>query len=139
MQCTKCRLKIVSSRDLAYCEAVVELPCIVDNRSASYQLVNLPNQVDDIYMFHKLKVHNSHNSATHFGLRIHCCTKCGHYGQPAGKNIGLAQPCLVPTRQGRLALRNILRGKWPAYIGKSVQNKVPPIPKEVMDKVLYDQ
>ena len=127
------------SGNLAFTEAVLELPCIHNNRSASYQLVNLPKEEDDILLFHKLKVHNSYNVATHFGLEVHFCTKCGHYGQPAGKSIGLAQPCAAPSRQGRLALRSILKGKWPTYVGKNAKDKVPVVPRNVMDAILYDQ
>ena len=138
MQCTKCRLQLDISRNIAYCEAVLELPCIVDNNSASYQLVNLPKAVDDAYLFHKLLVHNSHSAAAHFGLKIKFCTRCGCYGQPAGKSVGLARPCVAPTRQGRQALNNVLRGKWPAYIGKDIVDKVPKILSAIMDKILLE-
>ena len=42
------------------------------------------------------------------------------------------------TRQGSQALRNILRGKWPTYIGSKVANRVPKVPKDVMDRILCD-
>ena len=60
------------------------------------------------------------------------------YGQPAGKSVGLVRHCVAPTRQGRQALNNILRGKWPAYIGKNIVDKVPKIPSGVMDKILLE-
>ena len=101
-------------------------------------MVNLPKAVDDFYLFHKLRVHDSHSAATHFGLRINFCTRCGCYGQPTGKSVGLARDCLAPTRQGRQALNNILRGKWPAYIGTNIVNKVPAIPSAIMNNTLID-
>ena len=133
-QCCKCKLRLDMSRNLAFLEAVLELNCITSNKSVSYQLVHLPREEDeDIFLFHRLKVHRSHKVATHFGLRIHFCTRCGSYGQPSGKSVGLAKTCVAPTRQGRQALNNILKGKWPAYIGKDVLERVPKLPKDLMD------
>ena len=80
-------------------------------------------------------MHKSHKVATHFGLKIHFCTRCGSYGQPSGKSVGLAKTCVAPTRQGRQALNNIVKGKWPAYISKSVV-KVPKLPIDLMDRIL---
>ena len=126
------------SRNLAFLEAVLELKCITSNNSVSYQLVNLPREDDDIFMFHRLKVHSSHTVATHFGLQVHFCTRCGCYVQPSGKSVGLARQCVAPTGQGRQALNNILRGKWPAYIGKDIVNKVPKILSAILNKILID-
>ncbi len=135
-QCCKCKLRLDTSRNLAFLEAVLELKCITSNNSVSYQLVNLPREDDDIFMFHRLKVHSSHKVATHFGLQVHFCTRCGCYGQPSGKSVGLARNCVAPTRQGRQALNNILKGKWPAYIGKDVANKVPKLPRQLITRIL---
>ena len=131
-------MTIDCSRNVAYIEAVLELACITSNRSVSYQLVNLPQEQAEFYLFHKLRVHNSHSAATDFGLGIHFCTRCGCYGQPSGKSVGLVRQCVAPTRQGRQARHNILRGKWPAYIGKDIVNKVPRIPNAIMNKILID-
>ncbi len=81
-RCCKCKLKLDMSRNLAFLEAVLELRCITSNNSVSYQLVNLPREDDEIFLFHRLKVHSSHKVATHFGLQVHFCTRCGCYGQP---------------------------------------------------------
>ena len=135
-QCCKCKLRLDMSRNLAFLEAVLELNCITSNKSVSYQLVHLPRQEDeDIFLFHRLKVHRSHKVATHFGLRIHFSIRCGSYGQPSSKSVGLAKTCVAPTRQGRQALNNIVKGKWPAYISKSVV-KVPKLPVDLMDRIL---
>ena len=136
--CVKCKLKIDCSRNIAYIEAVLELTCITSNESISYELVSLPQEQEDFYLFHKLRVHNSHSAATQFWLCIHFCIRCGCYGQPSGKSVGLARQCVAPTRQGKQALNNIFRGKWPAYIGKDVVNKVPENPSAIMDKILID-
>ena len=101
--------------------------------------MNLPREDDEFFLFHRLKVHCSHKVATHFGLKIHFCTRCGCYGQPSGKSIGLARHCVAPTRQGSQALRNILKGKWPAYIGKDVARRVPKLPKDVVTRILNVQ
>ena len=47
----------------------------------------------------------------------------------------MAKTCVAPTKQGRQALNNIVKGKWPAYIGKSV-DKVPKLPTEVISRIL---
>ncbi len=84
-ECCRCKLRLDMSRNLAYLEAVLELNCITSNKSVSYQLVNLPREDDEIFLFHRLKVHCSHKVATHFGLKVHVCTRCGCYSQPSGK------------------------------------------------------
>ena len=137
-QCVKCKLRVGVSRSLAFIQAVLELACITSNRSVSYQLVNLPKE-ENVYLFHRLRVHSSHRVAIHFGLKVHFCTRCGHYGQPSGRSVGLAHPCSAPSRQGSQALRNIIRGKWPSYVGKDARNKVPKIPRNIMDQVLHNQ
>ena len=83
-------------------------------------------------LLHRLKIHCSHKVATHFGLKIHFCIRCGCYGQPSGKSIGLAKHC------GRAArpLETFFLGKWPVYIGKDVANRVPKLPKEVITRIL---
>ena len=124
------------SRNSAFLEAVLELNCVTSNTSVSYQLVNLPREEDDIFLFHRLKVHSSHKVATHFGLKIHFCVRCGCYGQPSGKSIGLAKSCVAPSRQGKQALNNIFKGKWPAYISKSIVDKVPKLPSDVITRIL---
>ena len=134
----KRKLQVDCIRNLAYIEAVLELACITSHRSVSYELVNMPQEEEVCDLFHKLRVHNSHKAATHFGLNIYFCTRCGHYGQPSRKSIGLARHCVAPTRQGSQALRNILRGKWPTYIGSKVANRVPKIPSNMMDDILID-
>ena len=134
-QCCKCKLRLDMSRKLAYLEAVIELKCTTSNKSVSYQLVNLPREDDEIFLFHRLKVHWSHKVATHFGLKVHFCIRCGCYGRPSGRSIDLARQCVAPTRQGRQALNNILKGKWPAYIGKDVLNKLPKIRSDIVTRI----
>ena len=71
-----------------------------------------------------------------FVLKIHFFSMCECYGQPSGKSVGLARHCVAPTRQGSQAVRNIIKGKWPAYIGKDVANKVPQLPRDVVTRIL---
>ena len=78
-------------------------------------------------MFHNLKVHSSHKVASHFGLKLHFCTKCGYYGPPGGKSPGLKLPCRSPTRHGQQALRKILRGVWPTHEAKRRRRDFQPV------------
>ena len=56
--------------------------------------------------------------ATHLKLRVHFCTRCGHFGPPGGKSPGLRIKCKPPSKTGKQALRNIRKGRWPTYKGK---------------------
>ena len=42
---------------------------------------------------------------------------------PSGKSPGLRVPCKAPTRQGKHAIRNIRRCKWPTYVGKTLASR----------------
>ncbi len=68
-------------------------------------------------------MHSSHSVATHFSVKVHFCIRCGHQGPPGGKSPGLRVPCNTPTRNGKQALRNIRRNKWPSYKGKKGKPK----------------
>ena len=96
------------------------MKCMGSVKGASITLTFLPREENDVYFFHRLRVHTSHKVGSHFGLKLHFCTRCGHYGPPGGKSPGLFQPCKPPSRQGQQALRNILKGKWPTYEARPV-------------------
>ena len=80
---------------------------------------HVPKVGSDWWLFHGLQVHCSHTIASHFNLKVHFCTRCGHYGPPGGKSPGLKSRCKPPSKTGKQALRNIRKGRWPAYRGKA--------------------
>lgn len=122
-RCVRCRLQVDMRKNLPYLEAVLHMRCS-GTKFTGLELVQPPKMDEGIFLFHRLRVHSSHRMATHFGLQIHFCTRCGFYGQPAGKVVGLRDPCSPPTRAGIQALRNILKGNWPTGIGNKQCRKL---------------
>ena len=112
-RCVSCGLLCVDCRkSIAYLEACLHLPCLgATNSGADFKLQHFFREGGgDNYLFHGLRVHCSHVIATHFKLRVHFCTRCGHFGPPGGKSPGLRIQCKPPSKTGRQALRNIRKG-----------------------------
>ena len=69
------------------------------------------------YMFHGLRVHDSHPMATYHTFGVHFCTFCGADGKD--KSFILAKFCpRVPTRFGRSVLARIVMGLSPHHPSK---------------------
>ena len=117
--CTLCGLRVNFSKNLAYLECILNMRCFGRLNRDSLTLHSLPksnHRLDpedtEHYLFHGVRVHQSHAMATHWDLQIHFCTFCGAYSQYRSRH--LAKPCtLAPTKQGRENLHNILLGKRP--------------------------
>ena len=120
-RCASCGLLCVDcKKSIAYLEACLHLPCPgATNSGADFKLPNFSKEGSDCFLFHGLHVHCSHAIATHFKLRVHFCTRCGHFGPPGGKSPGLRIQCKPPSKTGKQALRNFRKGRWPAYKGKT--------------------
>ena len=108
-----------SRKSIAYLEACLHLPCLGSTNSGDLKLHQVPKVGSDWWLCHGLQVHCSHTIASHFSLKVHFCTRCGHYGPPGGKSPGLKNRCKPPSKTGKQALRNIKKGRWPAYRGKA--------------------
>ena len=118
-RCVSCGLLCVgSTKSIAYLEACLHLPCLGSTNSGDLKLHQCAKIGSDWRLCHGLKVHSSHTIASHFGLKVHFCTRCGHFGPPGGKSPGLKAVCKPPSKTGKQALRNIRKGLWPAYKGK---------------------
>ena len=79
-RCASCGLHCVDcGKSVAYLEACLTMPCLGStNSGADFKLQNFPKEDGEKYLFHGLQVHCSHVVATHFKLRVHFCTRCGH-------------------------------------------------------------
>ena len=83
-------LCVDSKKSSAYLEACLHLPCLGStNSGAGYKPHQVSREGSDSFLFHGLQVHCSHTIATSFKLRVHFCTRCGHFGPPGGKAPGL--------------------------------------------------
>ena len=119
-RCVSCGLLCVGSRkSIAYLEACLHLPCLGSTNSGDLKLHHVPKVGSDWWLCHGLQVHCSHTIASHFSLKVHFCTRCGHFGPPGGKSPGLKNRCKPPSKTGKQALRNIHKSRWPAYKGKT--------------------
>ncbi len=73
-----------------------------------FEVIDNPDEAQ-FYMFHGLRVHDSHPMATYHAFGGHFCTFCGAYGKD--KSFNLAKVCPpVPTRFGRSVLARIALG-----------------------------
>ena len=97
-RCVSCGLLCVDcGKSIAFLEACLHLPCLgATNSGADFQLQNFSKEEGNQYLFHGLHVHCSHTIATHFKLKVHFCTRCGHFGPPGGKSPGLRIQCKPP-------------------------------------------
>ena len=118
-KCTLCGLRVNFDKNLAYLECILNMKCFGRLGNNSFTLHSLPNSGPSIeagdtehYIFHGVRVHQSHAMATHWDLELHFCTFCGAYSQHRSKYLSV--PCgLAPSKHGREALVNILAGKRP--------------------------
>ena len=87
-RCVSCGLLCVGSRkSIAYLEACLHLPCLGSTNSGDLKLHHVPKVGSDWWLCHGLQVHCSHTIASHFSLKVHFCTRCGHYGPPGGSPL----------------------------------------------------
>ena len=77
-----------------------------------WMLVNLLIRDNLLYALGQVAVHKSHKMATHVGLSLRFCTRCGTHG--ANRSNNLKYSCKKPTRAGLEALRCIRQGFQPS-------------------------
>ena len=114
---------------MPHIEAVLACRCVGmavrhDPSNEQTQLVNLDcgqlvgsdnNDVDNnnsLYALGQVAVRKSHKMATHVGLALRFCTRCGTHG--ANRSNNLKYPCKKPTRAGLEDLRCIRQGFQPS-------------------------
>ncbi len=126
-RCAKCNLKVPFHKAMPHIEAVLACRCVGmavrhDPSNEQTQLVNFDDHqhvehdrdsANNLYALGQVIVHKTHKMATHVGLALRFCTRCGTHG--ANRSNLLKFACKKPTRVGLEALRCIRQGFQPSH------------------------
>ena len=78
-----------------------------------YEVIDDPNEAQH-YLFHGLRVHDSHPMATYHAYGVHFCTFCGACGKDRSHNLAKVCPP-VPNKFGKQVLARIAKGLSPNH------------------------
>ena len=81
--CVACCLSIGLKKSLAKIKGVLAQPCLGKQSFTFGGVVRHQGNIlaAQLLPLYNINVHSTHNMATHVGLKVHFCTRCGAYGK----------------------------------------------------------